>query len=290
MLMRYRQLGNNKKTVGESLGLVSTGSRLLGLFITSVVRLITTSLVIGCVIGGYYLYTAVNRTISSVEITAANHNDLRFVDELSIKADLDYLQGKRLLTVNIVDVEALLMKSPWISNASVKRRWPDKLQISLIEHRPLAHWKLTDTTDCSINYMDCGFVSTDGLLIRMNKKQSKNINSYKTLEAIQLIGDFNQDDSNAGIIEQYSLIKRLINQTSLSIVHLNENQYGAITLKTDDGIGIKLGSTELINKMNRVVYLWNKDLHHKRLLIKTIDARYPHGVAIEWKVSTNQRV
>lgn len=42
--------------------------------------------------------------------------------------------------VSLADVRAGLEQLPWVRRASVRRIWPDRLQITLEEHVPLARW------------------------------------------------------------------------------------------------------------------------------------------------------
>ena len=43
-------------------------------------------------------------------------------------------------TVGLGDVRASFEKLPWVRRAEVRRRWPDKLELRLEEHQPVAYW------------------------------------------------------------------------------------------------------------------------------------------------------
>lgn len=52
--------------------------------------------------------------------------------------------GASLLTVHPLKVEQALLRQPWIEQAELTRIWPDKINLKIREHQPLALVKLTD--------------------------------------------------------------------------------------------------------------------------------------------------
>jgi cell division protein FtsQ len=74
------------------------------------------------------------------------------VKEVVIKGELqrikrevpDALVGQvmkgNFFTVDIRDVQNEFEKLPWVRSASIRRIWPDRLEVTLEEHVPLAHW------------------------------------------------------------------------------------------------------------------------------------------------------
>lgn len=43
-------------------------------------------------------------------------------------------------TMNLDRARAALMRVPWVRRASLSRQWPQRLEVSIDEHRPLARW------------------------------------------------------------------------------------------------------------------------------------------------------
>jgi len=43
-------------------------------------------------------------------------------------------------TLNLPRVRAAFEKLPWVREANLRRRWPDRLEVSVVEHVPLARW------------------------------------------------------------------------------------------------------------------------------------------------------
>jgi cell division protein FtsQ len=43
-------------------------------------------------------------------------------------------------TLRLPEARASLQRVPWVKSVSLRRQWPDRLQVMLVEHEPLARW------------------------------------------------------------------------------------------------------------------------------------------------------
>jgi cell division protein FtsQ len=66
--------------------------------------------------------------------------DLRHVTAASLRAATAGRLKGNYFTLRLDDTRRLLESVPWVSRASVRRVWPDRLQVTLIEHRALGIW------------------------------------------------------------------------------------------------------------------------------------------------------
>ncbi len=62
------------------------------------------------------------------------------VTETQIRLIAERQVAGTFFTVDLERVRASLEKLPWVREARVARRWPDTLEVSLVEHVPLARW------------------------------------------------------------------------------------------------------------------------------------------------------
>ncbi len=277
--MRYRQIQGAKKAEGKSFGAVGRIQRMVRLIGLLFSRLFMSVMFVGLLASSYWVFDVVNQPIKRIEITSSDSkgSSFQFFTEEDIVNSLQFIQGKRLLSLNISQVEAVLHNNPLIQSAIVRRIWPNRLVIEINDRKLLAYWKKSVGVNCKINFNQCGFISADGVLVKFKKP----ILLHSLKSNVILVGDY----ENGRILRQYALLNRLLKQSQLSIVQLRESRYGSMSLYTQDGIQIKLGSHSFIPKVNRVVFLWNEKLFKQRNLIKSIDARYKHGVAVEWKTN-----
>lgn len=67
--------------------------------------------------------------------------DLRYVTAASVRAALAGRLRGNYFTMRLEDTRRLFETVPWVARASVRRVWPDRLVVTLIEHRALGLWE-----------------------------------------------------------------------------------------------------------------------------------------------------
>jgi cell division protein FtsQ len=50
-------------------------------------------------------------------------------------------------TLNLAEARASLQRVPWVKSVALRRQWPDRLEITVVEHQPLARWNETALVD-----------------------------------------------------------------------------------------------------------------------------------------------
>jgi cell division protein FtsQ len=50
-------------------------------------------------------------------------------------------------TLNLAEARASLQRVPWVKSIALRRQWPDRLEITVVEHEPLARWNETALVD-----------------------------------------------------------------------------------------------------------------------------------------------
>jgi cell division protein FtsQ len=50
-------------------------------------------------------------------------------------------------TLSLADARASLQRVPWVKSIALRRQWPDRLEITVIEHEPLARWNESALVD-----------------------------------------------------------------------------------------------------------------------------------------------
>lgn len=67
--------------------------------------------------------------------------DLRHVTAASVRAALAGRLAGNYFTMRLDDTRHLFETVPWVAQASVRRMWPDRLVVTLTEHRALGVWE-----------------------------------------------------------------------------------------------------------------------------------------------------
>lgn len=68
------------------------------------------------------------------------HGDLQHVTSASVRAAVAGRLRGNYFTMRLDETRRLLEGVPWVAHASVRRVWPDRLQVTLTEHRALGVW------------------------------------------------------------------------------------------------------------------------------------------------------
>lgn len=162
-----------------------------------------------------------------------------------------------------VDVEAIRDKAkslPWVDKVSVRRVWPDSLQLWVDEHVPLSRW------------------GKDGVL---NVRGEVFYPKAGTIPS-GLPHLFGPDGSGKELAKNYVDIKARLAELGLTITDMAMDDRRAWSMTLSNGLVIKLGSKELQDRLARFYSIYPLLKEDKREL-QEIDLRYTNGVAVTWK-------
>lgn len=65
---------------------------------------------------------------------------LQRVDVARLRATVLPHARRGFFAVRLEDAQAAVAKLPWVEHAEVRKRWPDVLEVRVVEHRPFARW------------------------------------------------------------------------------------------------------------------------------------------------------
>lgn len=197
----------------------------------------------------------------------------RPVAEVSVEGSFRYLDRERVeqllgpelavefLKLDLGEIKELLEREPWIERASLRRRWPDRLEVSLIEQQPIARWG------------DRGFLNRRGDVIEVEPTEALN-------ELPRLQG---ADQEAAQLMERYQDLAQLLRSRGLTIQTLHQAPNGAWHLELSDGVRIDIGRDRLVEKVQRFGSVYDRQLVERWDDVKRVDLRYQSGVAVSWK-------
>ncbi len=89
---------------------------------------------VGVWLFGYWEPRLLPIRVIEVEGELHHHSSQRLQETLS-----ERLRGG-ILTADLSDLKTAAEALPWVGHASLRRVWPDTLQVSVEEHRPIARW------------------------------------------------------------------------------------------------------------------------------------------------------
>lgn len=209
------------------------------------------------VYGVSLLYKQIDKPLTNVMIGG----DFLFLQT----SDLTELVVKEIdggfLSVDLGHLSDVLQEHPWVDEVSIRREWPSILNVEVIEEVPIARWGET------------GFLNRLGeeLLIENNQH----------LGALPLLrADFG---SSREMMKHYQLMAELLIPTGLKIAELKRDSLGVWFVDTAAGFRLVIGRDHVSEKIRRFTTVWAAGLNQQLQHIRSIDLRYPNGLAVAWK-------
>lgn len=203
---------------------------------------------------------------------AIQHLD-KAITKVTIEGEFKYIDHQQLvelvnsqmkggfITINLKAMQNSLHQHPWVAEVSVQRQWPSFLTINVTEEVPIARWG----DDAFLNRLG------DRLIIQDNS----HLSNLPLMTA--------EFGTSSEVMKQYRRLSDLLLPTGLKLSKLKLDRLGAWQIETSSGIQINLGRNKVGEKIRRLVLVWETDLIQQSKKIKTIDLRYPNGLAVGWK-------
>jgi len=161
--------------------------------------------------------------IKRIEISGLN----RILKEDLLKFT-DLTLGKNILAINLFSIEKQIISHPWIQSARVKRILPSFLSISIIEHEPIAIFRIGNQSDILIN--------THGKPFKEYNPPKDNINNLPVVAGIELTNANNQYEF-AGTL--FNSIMDFLHSGDLSTIG---------QIKADQNTGITIEARDIYNQ------------------------------------------
>lgn len=172
------------------------------------------------------------------------------------------LVGEGFLTVDIDRIRAALIALPWVADVSVQRRWPDELLIGVREHQPIARWG------------EDGLLSQSGKVFRPEPLE---------LDGAELPALFGPDQLAGEVVKRYAELSELLAARGLVLRSLGTDQRGSWRLQLQDGVVVRLGTSDVLKKIRRFLGAYEQELRAQFAQVAYVDLRYSNGLAVGWK-------
>ncbi|WP_317930918.1 cell division protein FtsQ/DivIB [Halioxenophilus sp. WMMB6] len=198
----------------------------------------------------------VDQPIAAVDIKG----NLKHVTEADLRTLLEPVVNRRFLNVDLLTLKERVEADPWIAQATLSRRWPDRLQVSLVEETAIARWG------------DSSFLNQAG--------EEKNVGDNSVLQDLPLLRG--PEQSQQKVARKYVEIASLLLPLALQVNELTLEDDLSWQLALDNGLVIRLGRDQLLEKIKRFSTVYETVLKPKLADIYSVDLRYHNGLAVEW--------
>lgn len=200
------------------------------------------------------LYVVVHLPVFPLR-TVQVEGELRHVTREQVALIVKRHLAGNFFTVDLAQARDAFRKLPWVRNVKVRRRWPDRLEVVVEEHRALARWG------------DIALVNTHGELFQAASDE-------------ELPVFYGPGDGVREVAAQYGRFSALLAPTGMRVVQLALSPRRAWQIGTDSGMVIELGRSETEQRLERFSTVYARTLSRLGVQVAYADLRYPNGFAV----------
>ena len=161
-------------------------------------------------------------------------------------------------------LRADLKAMPWVRDASLRRVWPDRLDVDIREHEPAAVWN------------GDALVSTRGAVFAPETFDFENLPRLRGPEG-----------QAANMLARRHRFDLLLMPAGMRVAGLELDERRSWSAELDDGLRVRLGREEIDARLERLVAAWPAIMAGQSERIRRVDLRYPNGFAIAWHEGTS---
>jgi len=174
------------------------------------------------------------------------------------------------LTTDLGPIYKSVLSHPWIKEATVRRIWPNKILVNLVEHNIIGVWS------------DGRFVTQAGKLLQFDKLQSESINKEKNCFLLKLDGP---NETVTAVLDKARMISKKAIKVGLQTTGVQlTNQYDWRVFFSN-GMKMELGGENLETPLEKRLDNFFNSIAWVRKKIKkdliSVDLRYAQGFAFE---------
>ncbi|CRK85457.1 Cell division protein FtsQ [Candidatus Providencia siddallii] len=164
------------------------------------------------------------------------------------------------MSVNITAIKNKIIMIPWIHKITVRKQWPDKLKIYIIEYIPYARWN------------DKNIIDKNGEIFNI---------PYNKINKYDYVLLYSPPGTQKDILSKYNFLKKILDLQKLKIKSFSISKRYAWQIVLDNNIRIELGKKNLSERLNRFLKIYPlllQQITDKQ--IDYIDLRYTNGAAV----------
>lgn len=164
-----------------------------------------------------------------------------------------------ILSTDLEAIENQLITMGWTRQVTVRRHWPDRLEVRLHKVVPVARWGAQ------------GYLAANGEPMELPDEH------YDLPELSANISTPQQT------MEVYRLLQLFASRLDLQIVTLSESSQGEWRVGFTDGMQVFLGARDVNARMQRFLRVYGNALRYQGQAVDYADARYTSGIAVRFK-------
>ena len=202
-----------------------------------------------------------DRDIASLEINGPFQRVTALQIEEALAGELD----AGFFGADLNRMQSRVQALPWIDQAAVARRWPDRLAIMVTEQVPAAVWG------------ERGLLNVRGELFVADAQ-------HLPAELPRLSGPA---DASADVARRYLSVRDQLVPLGLDLLEVRLDRRGAWDMTLSNGVEVRLGRRDVDRRTDLFIAVVADVITGQAGEINYVDMRYSNGFTIGWKDGAN---
>jgi cell division protein FtsQ len=190
----------------------------------------------------------------------------QYLSKNEIKTVLQPLVMTGYFDADMQAIHSTVATLPWVDTVTVKRIWPDAIDIKIREKKPYARWGKNS------------LITERGVIFTPN-----NLEQFKNLTVVT-----GPEMQQVKVLEIMKGIKTALADQSMELTEFSVNDRWAWKIKLANGLEILLGRNEQLKKLQRYLKTLAVLKQEQVDAMAIVDLRYPNGYAVSWKPGTEE--
>ena len=188
----------------------------------------------------------------------------QYLGKNEIKTVLQPLVTTGFFDVDMQAIYSAVTTLPWVEAVTVKRIWPDAIDIKVREKKPYARWG------------HARLITEQGVIFT-----PQNMEHFQALTVVT-----GPEHQQVKVLEIMKGIKTALADRSMELEKFSVNDRWSWKIKLANGLEILLGRNDQLKKLQRFLKTLTVLKQEQVDAMAIVDLRYPNGYAVSWKPGT----
>ena len=216
------------------------------------------SLIILVIFLSYYFYKEIPLHIEKVKVDG----NLTYINKDNLnKVISENIKEKGFFDLDAVALKKEIEQTEWVRVANIKKIFPNKLHINIVEHIPTAIWN------------DSKLINNKGEVFKAKISNPKMVRLYA-----------NTDNRSKDLHKYLDIIRSEIKARKIEFLvkKIRENPERSVIVEISTNKKIFLGNKDIMEKISRFFKAYSLINRNDIINIKYFDMRYSNGFSVGW--------
>lgn len=219
------------------------------------------AIVLGLIFGSYQLLKFVTDAEQVPLEGLILHGERQHTTDAAIREAIIAGDVGSFFTADVDDIRERIEQLPWIFSASIRKEWPGRLRVYVVEQQPVAVW--------NNDYV----VNQQGDIFHADPQMIKD-------QVPLLLGP---ESAHQDVLEQYRQMSNLLRIADMQITQVELSERYSLRVWLDNDIELRLGREARLERIQRFMDLYPVIQSESTKPVKYADLRYDTGIAIGWR-------